>query len=162
MSIHVCAEALIVRKESMPFMSRKSDSWLRLIHAIANVETELGKTLQDQHGLGLSGYRALEILSRSPKSELRMQELAAHLQLNQSSVSRMVERLERTGLTVRDLCPDDKRGVYTVLTAKGRERFESAEPDYERVLDAALEKHGAKELLSAKFIGAGPATANVA
>lgn len=143
-------------------MSRKSDTWLRLIHAIANVETELGKTLQDQHGLGLSDYRALEILSRSPKSELRMQELAAHLQLNQSSVSRMVERLERGGLTVRDLCPDDKRGVYTVLTAKGRERFESAEPDYVRVLDAALAKHGAQELLSAKFIGAGPAPANVA
>lgn len=53
-----------------------------------------------------------------------MQELASQLGLNQSSVSRMVERLERGELTMRDLCPDDKRGVYTVLTAKGRARLE--------------------------------------
>lgn len=132
-------------------MPKRSDSWLRLVHAVANVEAELGKALRDQHRLGLSDYRALEILSRSPASELRMQELAAHLGLNQSSVSRMVERLERGGLTLRDLCPDDKRGVYTVLTDKGRAHFEAAQPDYEAALTAALEDHGCEDLLSAKL-----------
>lgn len=47
-------------------------------------------------------------------TKLRMQELANHLRLNQISASRMADRLERGGLTVRDLCPDDKRRVYTV------------------------------------------------
>lgn len=143
---------LIARKESTPVMSKRSDSWLKLIHVVANVEAELGKVLQEQHGLGLSEYRALEILSRSAKSELRMQELATHLHLNQSSVSRMVERLERGALTIRDLCPDDKRGVYTVLTEKGRSRFESAQPDYEATLAAALKDHGFEETLSAKLL----------
>lgn len=129
----------------------RSDLWLGLVHAVAKVEAELGKVLQDRHGLGLSDYRALEVLSRSPKSELRMQELAAHLDLNQSSVSRMVERLERTGLTVRDLCPDDKRGVYTVLTDKGRTHFEAAQPDYEQALTAALRDRGCEDLLAANF-----------
>lgn len=136
-------------------MPKRSDAWLKLIHAVANVEAELGKVLQDRHGLGLSDYRALEILSRSPDSELRMQELATHLRLNQSSVSRMVERLERGGLTVRDLCPDDKRGVYTVLTDKGRAHFETAQPDYEAALTAALKVHGCEELLSVKFTTTG-------
>ncbi|GAA4184438.1 MarR family winged helix-turn-helix transcriptional regulator [Shinella granuli] len=136
-------------------MPKRSDAWLKLIHAVANVEAELGKVLQDRHGLGLSDYRALEILSRSPDSELRMQELATHLRLNQSSVSRMVERLERGGLTVRDLCPDDKRGVYTVLTDKGRAHFETAQPDYEAALTAALKEHGCEELLSVKFTTTG-------
>ena len=77
-----------------------------------------------------------------------MQELATHLRLNQSSVSRMVERLERGGLTIRDLCPDDKRGVYTVLTEKGHARFKSARPDYEKALDVALEEYGCDELLA--------------
>ena len=133
-------------------MSKKSASWLKLIHAVASVETDLGKVLQAGHGLGLSEYRALEVLARSPDSELRMQELAAHLRLNQSSISRMVERLERGGLTVRDLCPDDKRGVYTVLTDKGRARLESAQPDYDTALDAALKEHGCEDLLAARFI----------
>lgn len=135
-------------------MSKRSDSWLKLIQVIANVEAESGKVLQAQHGLGLSEYRALEILARSPDSELRMQELASHLRLNQSSVSRMVERLERGGFTVRDLCPDDKRGVYTVLTDKGRAHLESAQLDYEEALDAALKEYGCEKLLLAKFINA--------
>lgn len=142
---------LITQGESVPIMSKRSDSWLKLIHVVASVEAELVKVLQEQHGLGLSEYRALEILSRSPDSELRMQELASHLRLNQSSVSRMVERLERGGLTVRDLCPDDKRGVYTVLTDKGRSRFENAQPDFEEALDAALKEYGCEDLLSLKF-----------
>lgn len=135
-------------------MSKRSDSWLKLIQVVAIIEAELGKVLQARHGLGLSEYRALEVLARSPDSELRMQELASHLRLNQSSVTRMVERLERGGLTVRDLCPDDKRGVYTVLTDKGRARLASAQPDFEEALDAALAEHGCEELLSAKFIKA--------
>jgi DNA-binding MarR family transcriptional regulator len=131
-------------------MPKKSDAWLKLIQVVANVEADLGKVLQAQHGLGLSEYRALEILSRSQNFELRMQELASHLLLNQSSVSRMVERLERSGLTVRDLCPDDKRGVYTVLTAKGRMRLEQAQPAYETALEVGLKEHNVEKLMKVK------------
>lgn len=136
-------------------MSKKSGPWLDLIQIVANVEADLGKVLQAQHGLGLSEYRALEVLARSADSELRMQDLASHLRLNQSSVSRMVERLVRAGLTIRDLCPDDKRGVYTVLTEQGRERLDSAQPDYESALDAALKEHGGERLLSTHVAKAG-------
>lgn len=130
-------------------MLKRSDSWLNLTQVVANVESALASVLQARHGIGLSEYRALEVLASSPKSELRMQELAAHLRLNQSSVSRLVERLERDGLTIRDLCPADKRGVYTVLTREGRARLERAQPDYESALDAALKEHGGEKLLSA-------------
>lgn len=133
-------------------MSRKSDAWLKLVQAVSNIETDTGKAMQDKHGLGLSEYRALQVLARSPNSELRMQELAAHLRLNQSSISRLVERLERAELTLRDLCPDDKRGVYTVLTDKGRARLQGAQADYGKALDAAIKKHGCEDLLSATLI----------
>lgn len=129
-------------------MAKRSDAWLTLIQAVASVETEVGDILQKRFGLGLSEYRALQILARSPKSELRMQELAVHLRLNQSSVSRMVERLERGGLTVRDVCADDKRGVYTVLTDAGRARFENAREAYEKALDAAIKRNGCTGLLA--------------
>lgn len=130
-------------------MSKGSDSWLKLIHVVASVEAALAKTLQDRHGLGLSEYRALDILSRSPDHELRMQDLATHLRLNQSSVSRMVERLERGELAIRDLCPDDKRGVYAVLTEKGRTRLQGAQGNYEAALIEALKEHGSAELVAA-------------
>jgi|UPI0004B16929 DNA-binding MarR family transcriptional regulator len=130
-------------------MSKKSDAWLHLIQVVAAVENDLGKTLQAGHGLGLSEYRALAALAQAENAELRMQDLASHLGLNQSSVSRMVERLERAALTVRDLCPDDRRGVYTVLTDAGRARLEQARPDYERALSGALKKHQGDRFLSA-------------
>ncbi|WP_067222128.1 MarR family winged helix-turn-helix transcriptional regulator [Stappia indica] len=138
-------------------MSARGDLWLRLVQSVATVEAELGRILQDQYGIGLSDYRALEALERAPKSELRMQELAAHLQLNQSSVSRMVERLERSGLTIRDLCPDDKRGVYTVLTDKGRTHLAAARPEYEKALEAAIARHAGGDALAAAFANAGQA-----
>lgn len=129
-------------------MASYAHSWLGLVRVIHQVEAELARVMQTAHGLGLSEYRALAALALAPDSELRMQDLATHLQLNQSSVSRMVERLERAELTVRDLCPDDKRGVYTVLTAKGRERLAAAESDYEKTLEAAMKTHGCQGWLS--------------
>lgn len=129
-------------------MLKRSDSWFNLIQVVANVESTLALVLQARHGIGLSEYRALEVLARSPNAELRMQELASYLRLNQSSVSRLVERLERDGLTIRDLCPADKRGVYTVITREGRARLERAQPDYEHALEAGLKEHGGEKLLS--------------
>jgi DNA-binding MarR family transcriptional regulator len=128
-------------------MSKDSDSWMRLIQIVAGVEAELTKILQSKFAIGLSEFRALQVLAKSPKFELRMQDLANHLGLNQSSVSRMVERLERNGLTIRDLCPDDRRGVYTVITDKGREHLKNAEPDYEKALREAIKAKGGEALL---------------
>lgn len=135
--------------------SRKSDHWFRLVQVVANVEAELARALQAHHGMGLSEYRALDALARSPDSELRMQELAAHLRLNQSSVSRMAERLERAGFTIRDVCADDKRGVFAVLTKAGRSALDKARPDYEKALGAALRAHGGERLLAGERAAGG-------
>ena len=129
-------------------MSGKSELWERLIHLTGEIEAELAAALQSGQGLGLSEYRGLRALSMSPTSELRLQELAAQLRLNQSSVSRMVERLERRQLMARDQCADDKRGIYAVLTDAGRAAFNRATADYEAALNAALDRHGCEELLA--------------
>lgn len=127
----------------------KSISWHKLLDIVDSVEADLSRVLQAKHSLGLSEFRALDALSRASNSELRMQELAAHLGLNQSSVSRMLERLSRADLAVRDLCPDDKRGVYAVLTKPGADRLKAARADYEKTLEEALLRNGADALLEA-------------
>ncbi|MEU4533631.1 MarR family transcriptional regulator [Streptosporangium sp. NPDC023825] len=100
------------------------------------------KALQRGHGLGLSEYRALGRLATAPGGCMRMQELAESVGLNQSSVTRLVARLEEAGMTRRDLCSDDRRGVYSVITDEGRTRLAAATPTYERSLAAALEQAG--------------------
>ncbi|MDD7910810.1 MarR family transcriptional regulator [Pseudovibrio exalbescens] len=128
-------------------MSLQSAAWERLIYLVDFVESFVAKDMQRKHNIGLSEFRALKFLEVAKDSELRMQELAGLLGLNQSSVTRLVGRLENNGYTVRDLCPDDKRGIYTVLTNRGRKRLSEARVDYEKALCAALEE--AKDKFSA-------------
>ncbi|WP_221902665.1 MULTISPECIES: MarR family winged helix-turn-helix transcriptional regulator [Streptomyces] len=123
-----------------PAPSADARMWHRFLALHAHVEHRLSTALQRHHGLGLSEYRALGFLAAAPRSELRMQELADRLGLNQSSVTRLVGRLNAAGFTYRDVCPDDKRGVYTVLEEAGRARHTAATATYEATLTAALEE----------------------
>ncbi|MFI9331159.1 MarR family winged helix-turn-helix transcriptional regulator [Kitasatospora sp. NPDC052868] len=116
--------------------------WARLTALHTQVEGRLATALQRRHGLGLSEYRALGFLAEAPKGELRMQDLATSLGLNQSSVTRLVARLHTAEFTYRDSCPDDKRGVYTVITDLGRARREEARSTYESTLTAAIDEAG--------------------
>lgn len=115
-----------------------AEHWDRLGALHTRVEQELAKALQ-QHSIGLSEYRALARLAEADDGELRMQELADLIGLNQSSVSRLASRLESSGLTRRDLCPDDRRGVYSVITDEGRDVQQQARPTYDTALRAALD-----------------------
>jgi DNA-binding MarR family transcriptional regulator len=114
--------------------------WEQTKSVLDNMETQIAKNLQRDHGLGITEFRALRLLAESSDSELRMQELAKQLGLNQSSVTRLVERLEKDGYTIRDLCPNDKRGVYTVLTGRGRDIQHKAAADYVQYIHNALDE----------------------
>ncbi|MCY7294983.1 MarR family winged helix-turn-helix transcriptional regulator [Alteromonas sp. a30] len=120
-------------------MIPQSMLWLRVKIIIDSVENQIAKELQREHAIGLTEYRALKVLSESENSELRMQDLAKHLGLNQSSVTRLVERLERGGYTIRDICPKDKRGVYTVITGRGRDVQEKVGESFSQYLNDALD-----------------------
>ncbi|AXE27990.1 MarR family transcriptional regulator (plasmid) [Streptomyces globosus] len=112
--------------------------WNRVLRVHAHVERELAAALQRRHAIGLSEFRSLEHLHRSETSELRMQDLADKVGLGQSSVTRLVGRLESAGFAFKDLCPSDKRGVYAVITDEGRQRYEAARATYAETLSSAL------------------------
>lgn len=122
-------------------------SWERLITLHARVEQELCRALTPL-GLGLSEYRTLTRLAAAPSGGLRIQNLAEAIGLNQSSVSRLVARLEQAGLTERSMCPDDRRGIYSAITPLGREKQRAAHPVYEAALKAALDRAAADPDLS--------------
>ena len=49
-----------------------------------------------------------------------MPELAEVVHATQSTVSRVVARLEDEGLAARAMCADDRRGIFASLTDAGR------------------------------------------
>ncbi|WP_245953563.1 MarR family winged helix-turn-helix transcriptional regulator [Arthrobacter silvisoli] len=108
-----------------------SASWAQVVAVVAAVDTTLGKWLVDNYGLGLTEYRAALLLSRASGRELRITELAQRVGLNQSSVTRLVGRMESKKLAFRDTCPDDKRGVYAVITEHGLDTIKRIREPYE-------------------------------
>jgi DNA-binding MarR family transcriptional regulator len=112
--------------------------WEAVLSLHAFVERQLAHTLQRRHGVGLSEYRALEALTHAEDGEYRMQELADRVGLTQSSVTRLVGRLETAGYAHKDTCSDDKRGVFAVITEDGRKRYQQAHATYTDVLSSAL------------------------
>ena len=71
--------------------------------------------------LAVNEYDVLFTLSRCPSGWLRLNELNDNVLLSQSSLSRLVDRLEKRGLVERMPAPDDGRGVLLKLTDGGRE-----------------------------------------
>ncbi|WP_181765477.1 MarR family winged helix-turn-helix transcriptional regulator [Streptomyces albidus (ex Kaewkla and Franco 2022)] len=131
-----------------PPASSDQGMWDRVQALHTYVEGKLAQALQRHHGVGLSEYRALAGLSQAKDGELRMQELADRIGMGQSSVTRLVGRLETAGYAYKDLCPDDKRGVYAVITDGGRERCTEARATYAEVLSSALNTAGADPQLA--------------
>ncbi|WP_431920775.1 MarR family winged helix-turn-helix transcriptional regulator [Nonomuraea jabiensis] len=88
-------------------------------------------------GAGLSeiDFETVIRLARSPGQRLRMSDLAAQTELSTSGVTRVVDRLEREGLVIREACPSDRRASYAVLTEAGRARLESVLPQHVQDID---------------------------
>jgi DNA-binding MarR family transcriptional regulator len=79
-------------------------------------------------GVALSDYMALDLLSRAPGGQLRMTGLAAACGVSLSGISRIMNRLDREGLTRREGSPDDKRGTFAMLTDAGQASLEKTYP----------------------------------
>jgi DNA-binding MarR family transcriptional regulator len=69
---------------------------------------------------------------------LRMGELAEHLGLAESSVTRLMDRLEEAGMVRRASPPGNRRSVVGTLTAKGRRATAAIRRQRHVVLSAIL------------------------
>lgn len=58
-------------------------------------------------------------LKEAPDHHLRLNELAGHVLLSRSNLTRLVDRLEKAGFLHREPCPDDRRGTFAVLSQAG-------------------------------------------
>jgi DNA-binding MarR family transcriptional regulator len=59
-----------------------------------------------------------------------MSELADVAMLSRSRLSHRIKVMEKAGWVKREACPDDKRGFFAVMTAKGWKAIVAAAPDH--------------------------------
>ena len=113
-------------------------AWRALNAAHAAVHAALETELRRRHDLSAVEYEVLDRLGDCPAGKVRMQELAEAVHLTQSTCSRVVARLEDEGLACRNMCADDRRGIFAALTDAGRDRIAAAAPTYRDVIAATL------------------------
>jgi DNA-binding MarR family transcriptional regulator len=87
------------------------------------------------HRLAPVEFEVLLRLARSPDCQLRMTDLSCQTSLTTSGVTRVVDRLERDGLVVRQACPSDRRSSYAVITARGRQRLDAVLPGHVALIE---------------------------
>jgi MarR family transcriptional regulator, 2-MHQ and catechol-resistance regulon repressor len=112
---------------------RVTDQRITAFGLLAEVYTGLAVRFSGQlaeHGLSLVEFEVLLRLARSPDRRLRMTELAGQVSLTTSGITRVVDRLERDRLVRREACPSDRRGLWAVVTGRGRERLARALPGH--------------------------------
>ncbi|USQ76756.1 MarR family winged helix-turn-helix transcriptional regulator [Ornithinimicrobium cryptoxanthini] len=73
-----------------------------------------------KHGVRLTEYEILSMLSESPGGRLRMSALAHQVVQSRSRLTHTATRLERLGWVRRDTVREDRRGVELTLTDEGR------------------------------------------
>jgi DNA-binding MarR family transcriptional regulator len=102
------------------------DVWRSFLRAHAHITRVLEAELLAAQRLSLASYDVLVQLAEAPGQRLRMTELADAVLLSRSGVTRLVDRLEKSGLVARARVDSDGRGVVAVLTQQGFERLKGA------------------------------------
>jgi DNA-binding MarR family transcriptional regulator len=108
--------------------------WRRLMSDYSRMTCALDRALQAECDISSSEFEVLEQLTEATDCTVRMSDLATHVHLSQSALSRLVGRLERDGLAQRTMCTDDRRSIFVAATEKGRALYDVARPVQREVL----------------------------
>ena len=134
----------------------EQQAWRAYLWGSRFLEEVLDRDLQE-HGLQLSEYEILSMLSESDGRRLRMSELADIVVQSRSRLTHTAARLEKRGWVVRQSCLSDRRGVELVLTDQGRSRLEDTAKDHVE----SVRRHLLDVMSPAEFLALGSAMAKV-
>jgi DNA-binding MarR family transcriptional regulator len=96
------------------------------------------------HGLDLSDFIILYYLNQG---KLRRIDLANHLGLTASGITRMLLPLEKLGIIQRDLDDNDARARYASLTRAGQTLFKDALTTINNKIEDIVPEHQTKKML---------------
>lgn len=97
------------------------EAWRNYYVSFWRIVTAIEADLEAAKLPSLSYYDALYELYLAPERRLRMSELARHALLSRSGLTRLVDKLEKGKLIVRQACESDGRVQHAQLTDKGVE-----------------------------------------
>jgi DNA-binding MarR family transcriptional regulator len=108
------------------------------LRALQRTTHELNKGLEDELAeLGLSAVEAHALVCFEDDEPRRMRELIAATALRPSTLTGVVDRLERRGLLQRAIDPRDRRAFHIHPTAEGAEARDAVQRAYGAIAERA-------------------------
>jgi len=132
------------------------DAWRGYLRASRLLEAVLDQDLH-AHGLQLSEYEIISVLSDQPTRRLRMSEIAEVVVQSRSRLTHTAGRLEKRGWVRREVCEGDRRGVELVLTEAGLAEITRMAPTHVVSVRRNLLDHVSRE----EFLALGRAMAAI-
>jgi DNA-binding MarR family transcriptional regulator len=105
-------------------------AWEAFVFAHAAAVGRIERDLARVGTVSLAWYDVLVALANAPDRRLRLNDLADRVVLSRSGLSRLVDRIEKAGLIAREPTPEDRRGLYAVLTPAGERAMRETWPAY--------------------------------
>ena len=129
------------------------DRWMPTWLALVRTHTRLWDLAEAQmrrdHGLTMARYDVLAQLDMAG-GRLGLSELAASLLLSPSGLSKLLDRMEASGLVRRDPDPRDARAAFAAITPHGRSLASNARQGHhaflQRTFGDALDAHDLADL----------------
>ncbi|MFE2754494.1 MarR family winged helix-turn-helix transcriptional regulator [Actinosynnema sp. NPDC059335] len=113
-------------------------AYFDLIEVTSLLRHAVEQQLREAGDLSYVQFQLLARLGDSPTGSHRMTDLADGVVYSRSGLTYQVGLLEKAGLVVRALSPDDERGVTVTITDAGRARLAQVLPGHVEVVRGLL------------------------
>src|SRR3954452_14534175 len=144
------SRSLSMQQLTPEISTRTTETFGHLVGAHATLTRRLSVQLESEHGLTMTEYEVLLLLSREEEHSMRRVDLSREVRLSPSGITRMLDRLEATGLVQKGHCSQDARVTYAVLTDAGMKKLHECAPAHyaaiERLIGERLSDEEVKSL----------------
>jgi len=132
--------------KSGPFASPEQEAYLNLVRTHEQLAGDFARLFK-KHGLSDPQYNALRIL-RGEGRRMQVYQIAERMVTPQTDITRLLGRLERSGLVERERCGDDRRVVWVALTERGKSALEKLDRPVRQMHQAQFGRLSQRELKS--------------
>jgi DNA-binding MarR family transcriptional regulator len=127
----------------------KGDQWLGkfvpyLIYRITSQHNRLLRKRLRRSGINIARWRVLAVLRDNGR--MNISQIVERTIIEQPTVSRIVDQLEREGLAFRESCDQDSRFVQVMLTEAGEKAFREIYPVATRHQEQGLKDFSQQEI----------------
>ena len=129
--------------------NEKGDHWLGkfvpyLIYRITSQHNRLLRNRLRRSGINIARWRVLAVLQDNGR--MNISQIVERTIIEQPTVSRIVDQLEREGLAFMEICDEDSRFVQVMLTEAGEQAFQEIYPTATKHQEQGLQGFSKQEI----------------